>query len=276
MGDIKKLLASIKTDVVSDAEARDIAAFFLNLSQDQVNTLALAFFGIYTRIDSSSTTRQNIHRLLPLLWDRVDETTRQQLGVRYGKFTADNDREESKLARQFLELVSAIPYIPDVLRAAEIETVLEKLLDAHRALNNFYNEPPFARELQRIVGNAGNVPPQISKKYVLSLVEVFLTNGNGVARNAEPIYRLLIDRFDPKQALIAVLSFNDRNISSSLQFDRCERKYRELLEMLKIKVSAAAVKELIDDIETLKGPLEKLKDDGKIKNKVANLRKIIG
>ncbi len=272
--EIKRLLANVKTNSISNGEAKEIAVFFLKLTQEQVNNLASGFFGIYTRSDTTTQTRHNIHRLLPLLWERVDEPTRQQFGIKYGTFVANNDQEKN-LARQFLELVSAMPYMPDALRGAEIGAAIDNLLIAHRGLNNFYNEPPFARELKRLVGPEGKVPPQANKIYVIGLVEVFLSNGNGVARNAEPIYRTLINLFDSEQALIAILSFNNSNIASRLQFPLCRKKYLELLDLMKIKVSEAAVKELVDEIEAYKGSLENMREDTRIRRKVAITQRII-
>lgn len=274
--EIKRLLANIKTNNVSDLDAKQIASFFLNLTQEQANNLASGLFGIYTRLDTTPQTRQNIHRLLPYLWDRIDEQARQQFGIKYGRFVANNDQEEAKLSRQFLELVSGTSYIPDGLRAADIDTAIENLLQIHGGWNNFHNEPPFAMALQRLIGESGQVPVQISKNYVLALVEVYLTNGNGVAVNAEPIYSYLIDRFDSTQALIAILSFNNTRIATKLQHKLCQYKYRELVGMMKVKVSAPAVKELIDEIENYRGPLDKLKDQSNFKNKVDNLQKILG
>jgi hypothetical protein len=274
--EIKRLLANIKTNNVSDTEARQIASFFLNLTQEQANNLASGLFGIYTRLDTTPQTRQNIHRLLPHLWDRVDEEARQQFGIKYGRFVANNDQEEAKLSRQFLELVSGTSYIPDSLRAADIDTAIENLLQIHEGWNNFHNEPPFAMALLRLIGENGQVPVQIRNKYVLAIVEVYLTNANGVAVNAESIYRFLIERFDSTQALIAILSFNNTRIATKLQHTLCQAKYRELVEMMKVKVSAPAVKELIDEIEKYRGPLDKLKSESKFKNKVDNLQKILG
>lgn len=272
---IKQLLANIKTNSIDDTGAREIAIFFEHLTQEQANKLVSGFFGIYTRLDTTSQTRQNIHRLLPPLWIRVDESTRQEFGLKHARFVANNDDEEGKLAWQFLELVSGLQYISKDIRAAKIETAIEDLLRVHRNVNNFYNEPPFARELQRLVGQLGKVPPRINKKYVLGLVEVFLTNRHGIARNAEPLYCSLIDLFDSTQALIAILSFTDENIASKLQFTLCQEKYRELVEKMKIKVSAVAVKELINDIEAFSGRLDIMKDTHQFKQKVANLQRII-
>ncbi|MED3501527.1 hypothetical protein P4479_24195 [Brevibacillus agri] len=274
--EIKKLLVNIKANAITEEEAKQIATFFITLTQEQANTLAQGLFGIYTRQDTLPQTRENIHRLLPVLWDFVDEPTKQMFGVRYGKFVANNDQEEQAFARGFLEIVGGQSYIPDSLRSAEIETAIENLLTAHRGINNFYSEPPFARELSRLVGQTGNVPAQINKKYVLALVEVFLTNANGIAWNAEPIYLELIRQFDSTQALMAVLSFNERVISSRLQFSLCQRKYRELLEILRVKLTSSAAIELVDEIKGYSGPYDKMKDDTSFKRKAATLQKIMG
>ena len=272
--EIKRLLSNIKNTSISEADAREIASFFMNLTQEQVNILASGFFGIYTRISTISQTRQNIHKLLPFLWGRVNENTREQFGIKYGRFVASNDQEEKQLARQFLDVVSGTSYIPDDLRAVEVQTAIENLTSVHWGHNNFYNEPPFARELQRLVGG-GRIPKQVNLYYVLGLVEVFLTNGNGVAWNAEPIYFELLGKFNPEQALHTIMSFNDERIYSLLQFALCQRKYRELLRVMKDKVSSPAVKELIIDIESYQGPLDKLRDDHRIRQKVDNILLII-
>jgi len=273
--EIQKLLYNIKNTSITADEAKQIATVFIKLTSDQVNSLASGLFGIYTRPETNSQTRQNITHLLPSLWDRIDEPTRQQFGIKYGKFVINNDKEEKERARQFLQIVSAESYIPDDLRATEIKIALDNLLSAHRQINNFYNEPPFGRELQRLVGSAGNVPKQVNKPYVLGLVEVFLTNGNGIAYYAEPVYKKLLDLFDQRQALLAICSFIDTNIASCLQFSLCQQKYWELLDMMRSKVSAPVIQELINKLKAYKGPLDKVKDDLIIKRHLAAVQKIL-
>jgi hypothetical protein len=125
MFEIKKLLFNIKNNKISDLEGKQISALFAELTQEQVNNLAAGFFGIYTQLDSSTQTRQNVQLLSPPLWTRVDEATRQQFGVRYAKFLANNDQDQQKLARQFLEIVGGVSYIPDSIRGAEIESAFK-------------------------------------------------------------------------------------------------------------------------------------------------------
>ena len=274
--EIKQLLANIKSNKISQDEANQIAVFFAGLTQDRANTLASGFFGIYTQTDTSAQTRENVQLLLPRLWDMVDENTRYGFGIKYARFVASNDQERQKLARQFLDIVSGVSYLPEGIRVAEIETAIDNLLTAHRGLNNFYNEPAFARQLQRLVGESGNIPNQLSHKFILSLVEVFLTNGNGVAWSAEPVYLQMFAQFTATQASIAVFSFVNKVISSRLQFTLCEKQFRRLLDIMRDKVTMPVVKELITDIDNYKGTLDKMKDDSRIKVKVEAIRRIVG
>ena len=271
--EIKKLLNNIKSNSVSESDAKEIAPFFLELTPHQANNLASGFFGIYTKVDTTAEVRQNIQRLLPFLWERVEEATRQQFGIKYGKFTVNNDQDQKKLARQFLEIVSGQSFIPDSLRSAEIQIAIDNLLTAHRGWSNFSNEPPFARALMRLVGN--DVPSQISKNYVSSLVEVFLTNGNGVSWSADTIYAQMLNQLNPDQLLLAMLSFTDDNIASKLRFPICAEKYRELLKLLSGKVVGEAAKELLRDIVAFPGPLDKMRDTMQIKRRVAAFERIM-
>ncbi|NES68465.1 MAG: hypothetical protein F6K24_26130 [Okeania sp. SIO2D1] len=273
--EIKKLLANIKTNQISQKEAKQIASFCIDLPVEKINTLTAGLFGIYTQPNTTTITRQNVRFLIIFLWDRLDKNTRYSFGTKYARFVANNDKEQAKLAREFLETVSGQSYIPDGIRSAEIQTSIENLLTAHRGINNFYNEPAFARQLHRLVGDMGKIPPQVNREYVHCLVEAFLTNGNNVAWNAEPIYIAMLEKFDSEQALLAILSFNNSSISARLQHKLCQQKFRELLEIMTNKVSSQVIKEFIEQLKKYKAPLHTMKYDSDIKRQVENLKKIL-
>jgi hypothetical protein len=111
VGEIKKILANIKGNALSNAEANSIALFFANLDRERVNALTSGFFGIYVVPASSPQARQNINLLAPRLWPQVDEHTRGQFGVRYAQYAASGDQDRKNLARQFLEQVGGLGYI---------------------------------------------------------------------------------------------------------------------------------------------------------------------
>lgn len=272
---IKQLLSKIKTNSISNSEAHEIAVFFTNITQEQVSNLVSGFFGIYTKTDTDSQVLQNINRLLPLIWERVDEDTRNSFGLKYGNFVANGYKDEKKLAREFLQLVDGESYIPDDLRIIEIETAIDNLASAHRGFNNFYNEPSFARQLQRIIGTPPKVPKPLDKKYTLTLVDVFLTNGNGVAHIADDIYVSLLSSLSSYQANVAALSFTNMQISSKLQFNICQRKFREMLSIIEPIITSPPIKDMIKDINAYNGRLDGLKNDKKIHRHIESLRVLL-
>lgn len=273
--EIKQLLANIKSNKVTQDEASQIAVFFAGLTQEKTNALAAGLYGIYTQLDTTPQTRQNIQLLIPLLWEMVDENTRNEFGVRYARFIATNDQDRKKLAREFLDVVSGAKYLPEGIRVVEIGTAIENLLTAHRGVNNFYSEPAFARQLQRQIGEAGKVPQEINIKYVLCVVEAFLTNGNGITWNAEATYIEMLNQFDSTQASTAVFSFVNKTISSSLQFPLCQKQFRRLVDLMRDKITIPVVKELISDIDSFSGSMENMKDDARIKSKANVIRRIV-
>jgi len=100
---------------------------------------------------------------------------------------------------------------------------------------------------------------------------VFLTNGNGVASSANPIYEQLLSNLDSHQANIAALSFSDDHISSRLQHSLCQRKYNELLEIVKPSITSPPVKDLIIKIEEFKGKPSQLMNNKTIKTSLESL-----
>lgn len=272
---IKLLLVSIKSKTISESDAQEIAVFFTGLAQEQTNKLASGFFGIYTKVGVDSQTLQNINKLLPSIWSKVDEDTRTNFGIKYANYAANNYQDEKKLSREFLQIVNAESYIPDNLRVVEIDAAIDNLTASHRGFNNFYNEPTFARQLHRIIGDPPKVPKSISKKYVYALIDVFLTNGNGVARAADYLYVAMLKKLDSHQANIATLAFNDTEISSKLQFGLCQTKYKELLQIIKPIITNPAINELINKIESFKGRYEHMKDDRTIKTSVESLKVLL-
>lgn len=273
---IKQLLQGVKNTTISASDAQEIAVFSTSLTQEQINNLASGFFGIYVRPETTSQTHQNINLLLPEIWGRVDEDIKQSFGLKYAHFTANNSQDEKKLSRQFLQIVNAESYIPDDLRAIEIDNTIDNLLSAHRGFNNFYNEPAFARQLLRIVGQPMKIPKSVEKKFVMAIVEAFLTNGNGVAVAANEIYTQILSNLDSHQANIAALSFTDSRIASRLQFPLCERKFKELIEIVKPSITSPPVNDLIKYItEAHKGKSSNLMLDKTVKTSVENLKTLL-
>ncbi len=257
--EVKRLLANVKTTTMSEKDAADVAAHFSDMGPERAQRLARGLFGIFYKRDTTETIRQNIRLLAPLLWPFVEEETRKYFGVRHAYFSANNNIAEKKFAREFLNVVGGLNYISDQQRAVEILTVIEELEVAHNGLNNFYNEALPAKRLSSILGEPPIVPSGAEAKYIKALVNVFLTNGYGVANTANFIYTDLISNLTPKQAIFAMTQIFDESISSKLRISLCEKKFMEMIELVEQKISTHAAKQLIEDIKSKKFPLSEVR-----------------
>lgn len=271
----RKLLNNIKTNKLTKEDADKIGIFMIELPKEKLSALVNGFFGIYTRVDTSEDTRENIHLLLPMVWEIVEFNVKCGFGIKYARFEANNDSEQAKLARYFLEIVDGQQYLPEPLRAAEIKTALENLSSAHHAfMDSFYKEPTHARQLKRLIGTHG-IPKQVHYDYVITIIDAYLTNGNGECWDANPIYEELIGNLSQTQLIIAALCFENQSISSKLQFNLCKRKYRDLIKTIEPRITSPAVKELIDEINKYTGPLERMRDDSRMKKLLNILKPLI-
>ncbi|WP_186644167.1 hypothetical protein [Fluviispira vulneris] len=273
---IKKLLSNIRSKTLSDQDAIEISLFFNTLNRHEANTLMLGFFGIYTREDTSQETRQNINLLALSLWQYIDIETKHQIGRRHASFANCGEIESKDYARRFLDLVDGLSFITEGMRSVEVSLSLTELKDAHRASNNFYSEPIFAKKLLALVGENGNSIKNIDYEYVTTIIECYITNGNGKAWNAEPYYLSLINKFNEEQALIALLSFKNEIIAIKLQHELCKNYFIMMIEnLLLIKFTNESLKDICNKIIRLKNSLNTLKDDSSINKSIRNISLIL-
>jgi len=270
---IGKLLHNIKNNVLTETEAETISEFFCELTK--ADSLCCGFFGIYCRSDTSPDTKRNIKMLLPKLWHIVSEDVKWNFGIKFGKFQINNDQNEAKLAREFLQIVDAESYLPENIRSAELKIELEHLNAAHNVImNNFYLEPPYAQQVKHLIGN-NEVPKSINTYYVMVIVDAFLSNGNGICWGADTVYRELISNFTQPQFMLAVTSFTNDKIASKLQFPLCKSQYLEILRYSEENITSPALIDLIKELKTYKNSFYDLKNNEKIMRKVEHLKKII-
>lgn len=273
--EIRTLLNNIKSNSISVENAKIIGKFFDTLTNEQINNLLSGFFGMYTRTNTSVQTKDNIKLILPYLWAFTKEQQRQTIGIKYGKYSINNYTDEEKLAREFLEIVDGQSYIPEKIRASEIDSAINELLIAHRGNNNFYSEPAYARELNRLIGEGG-IPDSIKNDFILALVEVYLSNGNGIAWNAEGIYIHLLSQLDADAALNAILSIYNTRIMSLLSNSSLRKsQYISMVNLLKPKITSKTAIELIDLILDFRGPIENIHLDSHFKKLSEPLLKIL-
>ena len=93
--------------------------------------------------------------------------------------------------------------------------------------------------------------------------------------SANEIYTNILSNLDSHQANIAFLSFTDSRISSRLQFPLAQRKFNELVAIVKPSITSPPVKDLIKLVEEYKGKPSQLMNDKTIKTNVESLKTLL-
>jgi hypothetical protein len=268
-----RLLANIKAHAMDASEVAATASFFEDLPGDRADTIALGLFGLYADPKRPAIVADNVRRLWPELWLYVGDDTRHSFGVRYGRFVAEADNDKATAARELIDLVDGTGYLPESIRATEIDTALDALLTAHNGFNNFYNEPSPARALAALTGGGGRIPEGVLPKYVRVVVKAFLGNGYGVSGSALPYYEQMIAGFDPRQAARALSAFTDPTIYSVLRSTTGQRQWPALLTLLGPKLTLPADRALFEAVRAFTGPPAMLHADTNIKRLAGTRRK---
>lgn len=270
-----RFLKNLKEKEFTSEEVSAFKSFLGNLTVEKINNIAAGLFGIYYRSETEIFVRNNVQQVFPIIWKMTDEDTKNEFGIKYARFAVNGDTNEAAYSKELLEMVDGLAYLPDKMRTTELTNALDQLNDAHNGLNNFYREPTFALQLSRVVGNK-QIPSQVNRKYVYTIVDCFIGNGYGVCWDADGIYKELIDKFNQEQVNIAAFTIMDEHIAGMLQHQICEKKYHELLDSLYKRNTAPVVKDLIDMINDATIKLNLIRKDSSYKQKIETKQRILG
>ncbi len=247
--EVRKLLRSLRNESLQEAHVEPIATSLQRLPDELARSLLRAAFGMFTDPSAPATVRNNILLVAPAMWGTAPDDSRHEVGLKHEAFSVNGEAARRSLAHQFLEAVEGLSYLPSSALAVEIGTAVENLSAAHNGYNNFYNEPPHARALARLVPATGRIPQAVERDYVKVLLMCRLGNGYGVSEAARPVYDELIQRWSERHVLQYLqLLAQDPEIASRLQFDLCRLNLKELATDLRMRVANKLVQRAIDVI----------------------------
>ena len=247
--EVRKLLHSLRTEQLSEADVPQIEAALPSLPEDLSSSLLRAMLGMYTDGDIDSRVRDNIRLVAKSVWEFAPVEARQQVGVQQATLAANGEVTRAGLAREFIEIVDGLEFLPDTTLAAEISSALDNLETAHNGWHNFYAEPAPARLLHRLVPGNGDVPRAVVSKYAKTLTLCSIGNGYGVSWAAEEFYDDLFSRFSDNQIRAFINLVRDPEVASRLQFPGCANRFQSLAARLKDRAVRPRLKEILTFIE---------------------------
>lgn len=243
--EVRRLLKSLREELLSKSDVPHIGLAVERLPEELSRSLMRAAFGMYTDTNLSAQARGNIRLVAGEIWRSCGEEARHEAGLKHATLSANGEASRARLAREFMELVGGLTYLPPDALSLEFSRALDALLSAHHGVNNFHNESTPARILQSLVPPNGSVPKAITRKYVEALILCAIGNGYGVSWSASPVYKDLIGRWQEDHVFIFATYVSESEVESRLRHTSCAVNYQRIARELQTQIVRPQLKRLL-------------------------------
>lgn len=236
--EIKRLLHNIRTETLSETDVKPIIEALEHLPIESICSLLNVIFGMYTDNETPVNTRNNIRLISKKCWNMVPKEEKYKYGIKYKTFSVNADITRRDLAEQFLHVVDGNSFLTVEDLSIKISESLANLKNAHYAMNNFYNEPAYAKILNSYIPDNGKIPDSIRFEYVKTLILVRIGNGYGVSNSAIPYYNDMINKFQELELKEVTKLVLDEEINSRLKNHvSCASEFLNLANIFQTKAS---------------------------------------
>lgn len=239
---IKDLIARLSVEELNEGE--EIKLILENQSKKIQGPILHSLFSYYIKQDCNACLKYNIKLLAPALWNCVDDEVKSNIASKFTSFKDIKDQDEANEALSFLKLVNGVSFIPQGYLDVIFSKHARRLIDAHFAVNNFYTEPSFAKDLASL---GYDVPISAINAYVKAVVLSFVGNCYGISNNAQSYNRLMLSNLSQTgiRALFRVI-VGDLQVVRELSFPAPIDRLRQLMEIIKEKTMLPDQKQLFD------------------------------
>lgn len=126
----------------------------------------------------------NINTTLPLIWKKLGENDRWNVGTAYRDVTAAGNSIAASGLKNALLKVNGFDYVPENLRSTTFIKTAKQVIDTHYSTNNFYNEPAVVNKLS---GLGSTIPAPALIECIQAYLAVYLGNYYGTSWSAAEI-----------------------------------------------------------------------------------------
>lgn len=190
--------------------------------------------GIYCDPNTSEPSRLNSLDVCNALKAGFTGALRSDLVNKHSEYAAKGDEPRHTASLQFFEKLGLLTQLNESEQHAVFYRAVERLWNVHNAMNNFYNEPPFAERLLELSRQSA-VPETVQEEFVRVVVCCNVGNGYGVSNAATVSYDQIIKSFSPREIAtmirLAVSPQNTlgRRVSS---LPSCRQRFKQNLALI--------------------------------------------
>lgn len=251
---VKQLIYNLKQDNLTIDQPR-LEHIKENLTKQNTRlsgNLLITLFGIFTKKNTSPNVRDNILKLVPVVWEASPEEKKYEIGFKLDHFALHLDEATLELGNRFLEKCNGVNYKTEGTRSRELDSILTRLIDAHYSFDNFHHEVPLARQIQRYIVEESDILPSIEDKLIEYVLICRIGNGRwyceGVSPGAEPIYNGIVKLLNSKQVNKLIKFMSEPEIRNQFNMENCVSQTIELLNLINLDLQEDRTREAIEFI----------------------------
>jgi hypothetical protein len=189
--------------------------------------------GVYCDPGSKEHARLNALSICQNTQELFDSKIESAFIDQHNKYISKGDEERTKASRQFFQRMDLLNLLTNAERHSIVRNACASLYRVHQGFDNFYNEPPFARNLVEITETT-RVPDSAKEEFVHTVVTCYVGNPYGVSNAAVKYYEEMIKRFTPKEIeiMINIPTTNTTVANRIRSHSRCKRRFVEAIELI--------------------------------------------
>ena len=139
-------------------------------------------------------------------------------------------------------------------KTVALETLADKLEDAHDGMDNYYNEPPIMQEILGFCRRSADIPKEVLPKLVRVVFRCRIGRGlsyrDGVSPSGQPLYDKFFSMMDDNGIIFFILAIFHPNINSKLDNTICQKHLKSILNILLPIAISDRLKETLEYLQT--------------------------
>lgn len=178
-------------------------------------------------------TLGNLNVILPLIWSSIRDAEKMLVGAAYSTAYSDGAQTASAGLKSALLKVRGFDYVPENVRSHTFIKVAEKIIEAHEAINNFYNEPAPVRELKSL---GTSIPIPAFPSCAAAVMCVKIGNAYGVSASAQADANSILESFSNERwsFYFNECLVSDSRVLNKLLYEKPRARFVELVKKFKI------------------------------------------
>ncbi|UAK72124.1 hypothetical protein [Aeromonas enteropelogenes] len=231
--DISAFMAAVKGTKFSDEQKDQWVHRIQRTHEAQQYLLFGTLHGIYSDPASVEQSRVNALMIAAAFAPHFTPKAKSDLINRHHDYIAKGDEKRHKASQQFFERLGMLALLGEHEFHSLISNAAKRLIGVHQAMDNFYNEPPFAERLLQLT-QQGAIPDTVKEELVTVVVTCASGNPYGVSNAAVPHYEKIIQGFSPSEVEI-MLALPSKKVLLSERiksYASCRNRFKGLVRLI--------------------------------------------